>query len=59
MGKDSKKKMCKWKKKDLKKELAAFSDAVRDSKFACSGCLRVAHSAKKLCHPVALEGTRK
>ena len=52
---DAIKRMCKWNRKKLKKDLTGFSESVSDPQFVCAKCLHVAHSKKRLCDPIALE----
>ncbi len=50
------KRMCKWDKKHLKKDLEAFSESVSAPQYVCAKCIRVANSKKNLCDPQSLEG---
>ena len=49
------KRMCKWDKKDLKKDFPAFVRQVEDAKHVCEKCLRVANTKKVLCDPLSLK----
>jgi len=51
---DNIKRMCKWTRKKLKKDLSSFSDAVDEPRYVCTKCIRVANSKKQLCTPEAL-----
>jgi len=51
---DEIKRMCKWDRKKLKKDLPGFSSSVADPRYVCTRCLHVAHSRKRLCDPLAL-----
>ncbi len=51
---DDVKRMCKWTRKKLQKDLSTFSEAVKDPQFVCTKCIRIANTKKKLCMPVAL-----
>ena len=46
--------LCKWKKEDISKELDTLSDIVRNPKFVCKKCGRVADKKKWLHKPVEL-----
>jgi hypothetical protein len=46
--------LCKWKKDDIDKKLDTLSDIVRNPKFVCKKCGRVADKKKWLHKPVAL-----
>jgi hypothetical protein len=46
--------MCKWKAADIKKDFSGFKKRVKDAKFACLKCGRVAADKKHLCKPVEL-----
>jgi hypothetical protein len=48
------KSMCKWKSDDIKKDFKKFAKLVKDAKFACAKCGRVAADKKRLCKPVEL-----
>ena len=53
--KEKKEKMlCKWKKDDISKKLDILSDIVRNPKFVCKKCGRVADKKKWLHKPVEL-----
>ncbi|MGD8283693.1 MAG: hypothetical protein PVG70_00760 [Desulfobacterales bacterium] len=49
------KELCKWKKEDISKKLDKFSDIVKNPKFVCTKCGRVADKKKWLHKPVALK----
>jgi hypothetical protein len=49
------KELCKWKKEDISAKLDKFSDIVRNPKFLCTKCGRVADKKKWLHKPVALK----
>jgi len=49
------KELCKWKQDDIKKNLDDFSDIVRNPKFVCLKCGRVADKKKWLHKAVALK----
>ena len=48
--------MCKWKKKDIEKDLKKLSALVDAPQFVCANCARVANDKKHLCKPVKLKG---
>ena len=54
MGKKTKE-LCKWKQNDIIKNLAKFSDIVRNPEFVCTKCGRVADKKKWLHKPIALK----
>lgn len=56
---DTIKRMCKWDRKKVKKDLTGFSAAVSDPQYVCAKCLHVAHSKKRLCDPIALEKAKR
>ena len=47
------KELCKWKQDDIKKNIDDFSDIVRNPKFVCIKCARVA-GKKKWLHKTAV-----
>ncbi|UCE51693.1 MAG: hypothetical protein JSV31_20860 [Desulfobacterales bacterium] len=47
--------LCKWKQDDITKKLEKFSDIVRNPKFICTKCGRVADKKKWLHKPVGLK----
>jgi hypothetical protein len=49
------KELCKWKQDDISKKLDKFSDIVRDPKFVCIKCGRVANKKKWLHKTAALK----
>lgn len=49
------KELCKWKQDDIKKNIDDFSDIVRNPKFVCTKCARVAGKKKWLHKPVELK----
>ena len=49
------KELCKWKQDDISKKLDKFSDIVRDPKFVCVKCGRVANKKKWLHKKAALK----
>ena len=55
MAKKIPKELCKWKQNDITKNLDKFSDIVRDPKFVCTKCGRVADKKKWLHKPMALQ----
>jgi hypothetical protein len=55
MAKKISKELCKWKQNDITKNLDKFSDIVRNPKFACKKCGRVADKKKWLHKPMALK----
>ena len=55
MAKKIPKELCKWKQNDITKNLAKFSDIVRDPKFVCTKCGRVADKKKRLHKPIAIK----
>ncbi len=48
------KRLCKWTEDDIDKEFEKFSDIVRNPKFLCKKCGRVADDKKWLHKPAAL-----
>ncbi len=54
MGSDSRR-MCEWNRKKLKKELPDYAESVKDPRYVCEKCIRVAHKKKNICEPLALE----
>ena len=54
MGKKTKE-LCKWKPDDISKNFEEFNDIVRNPKFACKKCGRVADKKKWLHKPMALK----
>ena len=54
MGKNTKM-LCKWKPDDIGKNFDKFSDIVRNPKFVCTKCGRVADKKKWLHKPIALK----
>lgn len=56
MADKKKSKLCKLVKKDyLKENLKLYSELVKDPKYICTKCGRVAADAKYLCKPDELE----
>jgi len=49
------KKLCKWKKDDISEKFDKFIDIVRNPKFVCKKCGRVADKKKLLHKPVSLK----
>jgi hypothetical protein len=47
--------LCKWKQDDIKKKFDDFSDIVRNPKFVCTKCGRVADKKKWLHKTAALK----
>jgi hypothetical protein len=47
--------LCKWKQNDITKNLDKFSDIVRNPRFVCTKCGRVADKKKWLHKPVAIK----
>jgi hypothetical protein len=43
--------LCDWKKKDLEQNPARLAALVRDPRFFCRKCARVANTSKVLCKP--------
>ena len=48
------KRLCKWKEEDIAEKFDKFSDIVRNPKFVCKKCGRVADKKNWLHKPVAL-----
>ncbi len=48
------KRLCKWKEDDINKKFDKFIDIVRNPKFVCKKCGRVADKKNWLHKPVAL-----
>lgn len=46
--------LCKWKKSRIEKHFDDFVKIVRNPKFVCMKCGRVANSKKPLCKPKSL-----
>jgi hypothetical protein len=46
--------LCKWKEDDINKKFDKFSDIVRNPKFVCKKCGRVADKKKWLHKPIVL-----
>ena len=53
MGEKSKQ-LCKWKSEDITKKINTDSDIVRNSRFVCAKCGRVANEKKWLHKPLEL-----
>lgn len=49
------KNLCKWGKKAIKKKFDEYTEIVRDPRFVCMKCGRVASKKKWLCKPEALK----
>ena len=49
------KELCKWKQEDISDKLDKFSDIVKNPKFVCIKCGRVADKKKWLHKPIALK----
>ena len=49
------KELCKWKEDDINKKFDDYSDIVRNPKFVCKKCGRVADKKKWLHKPIALK----
>jgi hypothetical protein len=49
------KNLCKWKKKDIKKDFKKLSRAVSGARYICCRCGRAASSKKYLCKPTEME----
>ncbi len=45
---------CKWKKDDIKDDLEALKEVVKDAKYICKKCGRVAKAKGYLCKPQPL-----
>jgi hypothetical protein len=43
--------LCDWSKRDLRKHSDKLLELVRDPRFYCGRCARVANTAKVLCKP--------
>lgn len=43
--------LCEWKKRDLEKHPEKLLELVRDPRFYCRKCARVANTSKVLCKP--------
>lgn len=43
--------LCDWTKRDLEKHPEKLRELVRDPRFYCRKCARVAHGSKVLCKP--------
>lgn len=46
--------LCKWKKKDIDKNLHELAHIVDKPRFACKDCARCAHNKTFLCKPTKL-----
>jgi hypothetical protein len=53
-----KKTLCKWKKKDIQKNLPGLAKIVRKPKFVCMNCGRAAASKKDICKAHPLSGDK-
>lgn len=51
---NSNKKLCKWKKDKLKKDLEDYAPLVEKAKYVCENCGRAARKKKSVCKPVKL-----
>ena len=49
------KRLCKWKEDDLTENLGEFMEIVRDPKFLCKKCGRVADDKKRLHKPIPIK----
>ena len=49
------KELCKWKQEDISDKFEKFSDIVRNPKFVCEKCGRVAEKKKWLHKPIDLK----
>ncbi len=54
MGK-TEKKLCKWKEDDLTEKLDEFMDVIREPKFLCKKCGRVANNKEWLHKPIVIK----
>lgn len=54
----SDKKMCKWKPKKIEKDLDAFHACVRDPRYVCTKCGRVAHKKGNVCKPLSMKNVK-
>ncbi|OKY26607.1 hypothetical protein [Thalassotalea sp. PP2-459] len=52
------KSLCKWKKKDIEKNIHIITQIVVQPRFACKDCARAAHSKGFLCKPTKLSFTQ-
>lgn len=50
-----KEKICDWRKKDIRDNLDELIEVVREPKFICAKCGRVASLDNALCNPVAIK----
>ncbi len=48
--------LCDWSKKDLEKRADALAEIVREPRWYCRKCARVANTSKVLCKPRKLPG---
>lgn len=48
-------KLCKWKRKRIEKQLGELRNELREPRFVCRKCARAAHEQKRLCKPVPLD----
>lgn len=48
------KSLCKWKKKDIDKDLHSLMRIVEKPKFICKDCLRAAQDKNFLCKPTKI-----
>ena len=51
---DKAKPICKWKKTQYVKDLAKLKSVVKNPRYVCRDCGRVANEKKWLCEPVKL-----
>ena len=49
------KELCKWKQKDVRENFSEFADIVKNPKFVCKKCGRVADKKKVLHKPASLK----
>lgn len=48
------KSLCKWKKKDIEKNLSELTHIVNKPRFVCKDCARSAHDKGHLCKAIKL-----
>lgn len=50
----SKKTLCDWSKKDIKKKAEALIKLIEKPEFICGSCARASNTSKVLCEPIKI-----